>query len=283
MFYFEEINGKKILKSDFIKNANAFFTTRDICICDKEGVNTATNGVVDCEIIDSKEVNIAAAQNNKNSKILNQVQNDRIFEINNNIKIITNYLKINKKNFISPVQTHSANIDIAIETRHDYPKTDALILAEKNIGIFLNFADCTPIIFYDKKQNIGAIAHAGWRGTASKIAAKTVEKMGTNFNTNPTDIVAVIGPAIGFCCYNVGEEVYEKLSKTVENFEGLYEIREGEIFVDLKNINKRQLEETGVKEIDVCPYCTVHDNDKFFSYRNENATTLRHSAVLKLG
>ena len=202
--------------------------------------------------------------------------------VKDNLDEIARYLRIDKQNLIKPNQTHSANIDIAIESRTEYPETDALILTKKNIGIFLNFADCTPVILYDKKQNIGAIAHAGWRGTAQKIAPKTVEKMVINYNSKPEDIVAIIGPAIGFCCYNVGEEVYEKLSKTVTNFDGLYEIREGNIFVDLKNINRRQLEEIGVKEIDACPYCTVHDNDKFFSYRNENATTKRHSAVLKL-
>lgn len=259
MFYFEKINGKRILKSDFIKGAEAFFTTRDICICDK-GIN----------------------QSNE-ERNLKQVQNDIIFEINNNKKLIANYLKIEGNNLISPTQTHSANIDIAIGTRQDYPDTDALILTKKNLAIFLNFADCTPVILYDNKQNIGAIAHAGWRGTAQKIASKTVEKMGIDFNSKPENIIAVIGPAIGFCCYNVGEEVYEKLSKTVEKFEGLYKIRAGKIFVDLKNINKRQLEEIGVLKIDVCPYCTVNDNDKFFSYRNENGTTKRHSAVLKLG
>ncbi|MCM1338470.1 MAG: peptidoglycan editing factor PgeF [Muribaculaceae bacterium] len=272
MFYFDEIHGKKILKSDLIHAAEAFFTTRDICICDKE---------VD------KQTPI------KNSKILNQVQNDRIFEIKNNKKIIADYLKIDEKNLISPVQTHSANIDIAIESRQDYPDTDALILTEKNLGIFLNFADCTPIILYDKKQNIGAVAHAGWRGTAQKIAPLTVQKMKENFNSEPSDIVAVIGPAIGFYCYNVGEEVYEKLATTVETFDGLYKLNphpnplpsereELQYFVDLKNINKRQLQEIGVEKIDVCPYCTVCDNDKFFSYRKENATTKRHSAVLKL-
>ncbi len=252
MFYFEKINAKTILKSDLLKDVDAFFTTRDICICDK-GVNIDTKG------------------------------------INNNKQIIANYLNISPKNLISPVQTHSANIDIAIETRHDYPDCDALILTEKNLGIFLNFADCTPIILYDKKQNIGAIAHAGWRGTAQKIAPLTVKKMIKDFGSTASDIVTVIGPAIGFCCYNVGEEVYEKLSKTVSNFEGLYKINHNslssemkQVFVDLKNINKRQLEEIGIKEIDVCPYCTVHDNDKFFSYRNENATTKRHSAILKL-
>ena len=248
MFYFDEIGGKKILKSDLIKNAQTFFTTRDICICCKN---------------DSLE---AIEKTN----------------IENNKKIICDYLNIEKKNLLSPIQTHTSNIEIAKEDIISYLDTDALILTDKNLGIFLNFADCTPVILYDEKQNIGAIAHAGWRGTAENISSKTVQKMITDFNSKAENIVALIGPAIGFCCYNVGEEVYQKLSKTVSHFEGLYEIREGNIFVDLKNINKRQLEEIGVQKIDVCPYCTVHNNDLFFSYRNENATPYRHSAVLKL-
>ena len=253
MFYFENINGKRILKSDFIKDVEAFFTTRDLCLCDKE--------------------------------------NDKNIEILNNREIISKHLKIDKNKFIYPEQTHSANIDIAIETRQDYPDCDALILTKKNLGIFLNFADCTPIILYDKIQNIGAIAHAGWRGTAQKIAPLTAQKLVENFNSNIENIIAIIGPAIGFCCYNVGQDVYEKLSKTVENFEGLYKINphpnplpseREKIFVDLKNINKRQLEEIGIQKIDVCPYCTVHNNDLFYSYRNESGTGKRHSAVLRL-
>lgn len=215
MFYFDEIGGKKILKSDLIKNAKAFFTTRDICICCKN---------------DSLE---AIEKTN----------------IENNKKIICDYLNIEKKNLLSPTQTHTSNIEIAKEDIISYPDTDALILTDKKLGIFLNFADCTPVILYDEKQNIGAIAHAGWRGTAENISSKTVQKMITDFNSKAENIVALIGPAIGFCCYNVGEEVYQQLSQTVSNFEGLYEIREGNIFVDLKNINKRQLEEIGIKKL----------------------------------
>ena len=244
MFYFEKIDGKKVLKSDLLKNTEAFFTTRDICIKSKE----------------------------------NNMQNI----VSENKKIICKYLKIDEKNLITPSQTHTANIDIAIESKSEYPDTDALILRDKNLGIFLNFADCTPVILYDEKQNIGAIAHAGWRGTAQRIAPLTVLKMINEFNSQAEDIISIIGPAIGFCCYNVGEEVYEKLSKTVKNFNGLSEIRQGNIYVNLKNINKQQLTEAGIKRIDVCPYCTVHNNDLFFSYRNENGTTSRHSAVLKL-
>ncbi len=248
MFYFEEIDGKKILKSNLIKNAEAFFTTRDICIC------------------------------YKSDELSNDIKNT----IEQNKKIICNYLEIKPENLIFPTQTHTSHIELAKEGKISYPNTDSLILTDKNLGIFLNFADCTPVIIYDEEQNIGAIAHAGWRGTAGNIASKTVQKMIIEFNSKPENIAALIGPAIGFCCYNVGEEVYQKLSQTVNNFEGLYEIREGNIFVDLKNINKRQLEEVGVQKIDVCPYCTVHNNDLFYSYRNENATPYRHSAVLKL-
>lgn len=254
MFYFEKIDGKRILKSDFIKNAQAFFTTRDICICDKS--------------IESSQLE------NQDAKILNQINDAKI--------LIANYLKITPENLISPTQTHSSNIETANVTQQNYPDCDALIVKDKNIGIFLNFADCTPVILYDEKQNIGAIAHAGWRGTVQKIAPKTVEKMMMDFDSRTENIVALIGPAIGFCCYNVGEEVFEKLSATVKNFDKLSEIRQGNIYVDLKNINKQQLSEIGVKKIDVCPYCTVHNNDMFFSYRNENATTKRHSAILKL-
>ncbi len=241
MFYFDEINGKKILRSDLIKTEH-FFTTRESFIKTKEA---------DFEKI---------AQNNREE--------------------IKKYLQVN--NLISPKQTHTSNIEIVQLGKEEYPDTDGLILTEKDTAIFLNFADCTPVIIYDNKQNISAVSHAGWRGTAGNIASKTVEKMIKEFSSNPANITAAIGPAISMCCYNVGEEVFEQLKATVKNFNNLYEIRNGEIFVDLKGINKRQLEECGVKEIDVCPYCTVCDNDMFFSYRKENATTNRHSAVLKL-
>ena len=69
---------------------------------------------------------------------------------------------------------------------------------------------------------------------------------------------------------------------SVKDNKGLYEIRDGKIYVNLKEINKRQLEEIGVKYIDVCPYCTSCNNDLFYSYRKEGGTTNRHSAIIKL-
>ncbi len=174
---------------------------------------------------------------------------------------------------ISPNQTHSSNVEI-VDKRIEYPNTDGLILTNQNDAVFLRFADCTPLIFYDTKKKIGAVSHAGWRGTAAKIGPKTIEKM----ESNPRDIIALIGPAISVCCYEVGEDVKEKLLDTVKSKDGLY----NGMNVDLKLINARQLEEIGVNKIDICPYCTSCNNDFFYSYRKENGTRNRHLAVLKL-
>lgn len=246
MFYFDEINGKRILKSSILDGLNHFFTTRESVIKTKEPEFEKT--------------------------------------VEENIRDVCEYLNIKEDNLIHPSQTHTSNIDVARGGVTSYPDTDGLILSNKEQAVFLNFADCTPVIIYDGKKHIAAVSHAGWRGTAGMIASKTVEKMVSEFGSKTDDLKSAIGPAISFCCYNVGEDVYRQLSQTVKDFTGLYEIRQGDIFVDLKNINKTQLVQSGVKEenIDVCPYCTVCNNNLFFSYRKENATTNRHSAVIKL-
>lgn len=229
MFYFEDINGYKVLKSDLgVKfGINHCFTTKTTPSLDGEG----WGGV--------------------------------IFTFS--------------KKLTYPQQTHSDNIEI-VDEKTEYPDTDGLIITQKNIPIALKFADCTPLIFYDTKQKIGAISHAGWRGTAQKIGPKTILKMRVNFGSNPKDIIAIIGPAIGLCCYEVSDEVRSKLLETVSDHSDLTQ----GLNVDLKQINARQLQEIGVTKIDICPYCTSCDNDLFYSYRKENGTSERHYAMLML-
>lgn len=183
------------------------------------------------------------------------------------------FSKLNPKRLIRPEQTHSDHVEFADE-RNEYPDTDGIILTEQNDACCLKFADCTPLIFFDTKNKIGAVSHAGWRGTAKKIGIKTLQKM----NSNPNDIVAIIGPAISLCCYEVSDDVKTQLLNTVENNDKL----SNDNYVDLKLINARQLQEFGVSKIDICPYCTSCNNDLFYSYRKENGTTNRHFAILKI-
>lgn len=181
--------------------------------------------------------------------------------------------KLGTGRILSPNQTHSDNVEF-VDERNEYPNTDGLILQNTNDAVYLRFADCTPLIFYDTVQKIAAVSHAGWRGTAQKIGVKTIKKM----QSYPKDIIALIGPAISMCCYEVSEEVRDTLLATVQETEGLFINRN----VDLKRINAQQLKEIGVRQIDICPYCTSCDNDLFYSYRKENGTDKRHIAVAKL-
>ena len=197
MYYFEKINGKKILKSDLINNAYAFFTTRDSFLLSKDNIQP---------------------------KIVEE-----------NKSAICNYLNIDKNNLITPEQTHSSNIDIAKIKKQNYPQTDGLILTEPKLAIFLNFADCTPLIFYDEKQNIGAVSHAGWRGTAQKISSLTVEKLVKEFDSKKENIKVLIGPTICTNCFDIGEEVFEKLKITVDNPKNLFLQQGDNIYADLKD------------------------------------------------
>ena len=182
---------------------------------------------------------------------------------------------ISSKRIITPNQTHSGNVQL-VDERIEYPETDGLIISSKNDLVYLRFADCTPLIFYDRKHKISAISHAGWKGTFKKIALNTIDKMHSYFKTSPENLIVLIGPAISGCCYEVGQEVKDNLLSTVKNSDGLYKGN----FVDLKKINERQLREAGVVDIDICPYCTSCNNNLFFSYRKENGTKERHYAVV---
>lgn len=247
MFYFDTIAEKKVLKSTMLPMVEHFFTTREIPI---------TPGALD--IAD---------------------------ECLKNREIIANHLEINTKALISPTQTHGSNITIAQKMKQDYPDTDALVLSSKNLAIALNFADCVPIMLYDKKNNIGAIAHAGWKGTAAKIASKTVRFMSDYYETQPSDIVAIIGPAIGSDNYQVDRDVFEKIITTINTNQDecyRYDEQTQKFNTDLKKVNFYQLENIGVKEIDLCGYCTFDSDDIFFSYRKDHGKTARHSAIMKL-
>lgn len=249
MYSFETINNKKILKSDLLQDSPAkhFFTTRETVVTAKE--MTELEGL--CR---------------------------------QNIKELCEYLDVEENCLISPVQTHSDNLCTAKKGKL-YPDTDALIVDRNDIAILLNFADCTPVILFDEKNNIGAVAHAGWRGTAAAIVQKTIQYMQKEYSTQPSDITALIGPAISMKNYQVDKPVFDEVSSTLRQSYSdyfLYDENSAKYNIDLKTINQHQLEELGVLRIDKCDYCTYDSVDVFFSYRKEHGKTARHSAVLKL-
>lgn len=271
MFKLEEFAGKRVYSS-LLQDEGlvAFFTTRDLPLKTGE-------------------------------------RDDLIDQVENNKKLVCKELNIPLENLIIPQQTHSDNVAVVKVNRErsseilitqslshlvTYENTDALITDQCEIALALNFADCVPILFYDPVKKIIAAAHAGWRGTATQIAPKTVQKMIEEFGCRPSNIFAAIGPAIGKCCFEAQEDVLKQLAQSMNftfNAGGLgnppylnehVSTAISDNHADLKLINKLQLLACGLEKIDVCGYCTSCKNELFFSYRKEKGNTARHSAVI---
>jgi polyphenol oxidase len=160
------------------------------------------------------------------------------------------------------------------------PASDALITNESGIMLNIFVADCVPIILYDPKTRSGGLCHGGWRGTAKLIIMKTLELMTKTYGSRPADMQAYIGPSIGDCCYNVGENVEEAFGNSFNYKEDPFNRKESQLFLDLKKAQRLQLKEAGLKEnsITSSPLCTCCSTEPFFSYRKSGDATGRFSA-----
>ena len=136
---------------------------------------------------------------------------------------------------------------------------DALITQAPGLALSIRTADCFPILLADLRVGAVAAIHAGWRGTVAGIAPETVRRMGAEFGTDPSDLFAAIGPGIGVCCYEVGDEVARRFGQP------------GKGKVDLAETNRAQLLECGVRaeRIESIGRCTVCEPEIFYSYRRQ--------------
>lgn len=185
-------------------------------------------------------------------------------------------------NLIMPHQEHTNNIAIVEhpwEVNKDFYATDGIIITIPNVPVLLCFADCVPVILYSKKDNILAVLHAGWRGTAAGIVKKCCKILIDEMGLSPQNISMAIGACISGCCFEVSKDVKEALEYSLD---GEYHDVFVDNTVDLKKINAYQAIESGIMDIDVMEYCTSCHNDLFYSYRRENQTPLRHGVVAQL-
>ena len=89
------------------------------------------------------------------------------------------------------------------------PEADALVSNSSEIAVAVRAADCVPILMADRVTGAVAAVHAGWRGTAARVAVAALNAMEREFGAQPKDVVAAIGPSIGPCCYQVGSELVD--------------------------------------------------------------------------
>jgi YfiH family protein len=182
----------------------------------------------------------------------------------------------------SPRQIHSNRV-VAVTGREagsTIPDTDGLVTATPGVALMLRFADCQPVLLYDPAHHALGLIHAGWRGVAQGIARRAVETMVEAFGTRPEDLLAGLGPAIGPCCYTVGDKVAAAMGYVLPEWsEAMTPLGEGSWRLDLSVANAQQLAAEGVKQIEAANLCTSCRQDEFYSHRAGNGRTGRFAVI----
>jgi len=194
--------------------------------------------------------------------------------VEKNLSILADTLGFEMNNLVMTRQTHTDWVRVVTRADHrgpfhrNYPECDALITNDPGTALMIFTADCTPILFHDPVTGAVGAAHAGWRGTASAIAAKTVQAMCREFGCRPEDIRAAIGPNIGFCCFETDDDVPNAMVASFGD-EAWEFIRAScdKYYVDLKEINAMILRRAGVRCIDISTDCTKCQPHRFWSHR----------------
>lgn len=146
---------------------------------------------------------------------------------------------------------------------------DAIVTNLPNQFIGVSTADCVPILLYDPVKKAIAAVHAGWRGTCKRIISNTVKLMEESYQTNPTDLIAVIGPSISPEVYEVSYELVDIFKKEKFETEKIFFQKREKQYLDLWTANKLLLCECGLNDenISISGHCTYTQQEKFFSAR----------------
>jgi polyphenol oxidase len=163
-------------------------------------------------------------------------------------------------------------------------QADGMVTDRADTPLTMRFADCTPLLFYDRGRGIIGMAHAGWRGTVQGIGANVVRLMQRAYGCKPSEIEVGIGPAIGPRRYQVGEEVVAAVEAYFGTTDGLIrrDPADGTAYLDLWAANCLDVQRAGVEQVEVAEICTAERTDEFFSHRAEQGRTGRFGAVLSL-
>ena len=168
-------------------------------------------------------------------------------------------------------QIHSAVTFVARETG-SAGEGDALVTQTPGVAVSVRTADCFPILLADPETRAVAAIHAGWRGTAAGIVRSSLDRMRSEFGSDPRNVFAAIGPGIGACCYQVGLDVARQFGRQ----------EAGKL--DLAVENREQLVSAGVRpdRIEQVGGCTFCHPAQFFSWRRDQDRAGRMISFIRI-
>jgi len=190
-------------------------------------------------------------------------------------------LSIIAENGARPVllrQIHSARVLVLDEVPEGFPEADAAATRRPGLALVIKTADCLPLFLVDPDHRAVAAVHAGWRGTARRIAGEAVATMVHAFGTRPAVLLAALGPCIGGACYEVGEDVAVSFRRD-PSFGVLFALipaRPGKYHFDLRAANRAQLEAAGLTAANIHDSGTcTHCDPALLSFRRDRRSDLR--------
>jgi polyphenol oxidase len=165
------------------------------------------------------------------------------------------------------------------------PDGDAIVSNEPGLALAVMVADCVPILLCDPVRGAAAAIHAGWRGTCARVVTAAIDAMQREFQTDPGDVIAAIGPSAGPEDYQVGEALIRSFLDAGHdqgNIDRWFQRRRGSLFLDLWAANIHQLIDAGVDAGDIflCGLSTVAHPEIFDSYRVEGDKAGRMAAII---
>lgn len=201
------------------------------------------------------------------------------------------------ENIIGGDQTHTANVRRV--TREDaghgvtkekyFFNVDGLVTNEPGLLLYTTHADCAPLYFVDPVKKAIGLAHSGWRGTQAGIGLNTVKLMEQEFGSNPSDIIAAIGPSICVDCYEVSKDLYEafagsELYRDADLSKIICGKEDGKYQLDLWKANEHVLKKAGLldEHIEITNLCTCCNKDVLFSHRGSKGKRGAMGAFLGL-
>lgn len=206
--------------------------------------------------------------------------NDSCVNVNRNQYELFQRMEHQIKELLIPEQVHGCESLIIGESffedsqemrRRVLQGMDALITNVPGYCVCVTTADCVPVLLYDRKRQVVAAVHAGWKGTVKHIVSNVMEHMKEKFGTQGEDVVACIGPSISLESFEVGNEVYEAFEESGFDMPLISAKKKetGKYHIDLWEANRMELLHAGVpaEQIELSGICTYIHHDEFFSAR----------------
>jgi len=193
-------------------------------------------------------------------------------------------LGVRHERVVTPHQVHGTHVQVVglADSSTVQPATDGLLTATPQVTLLLRFADCVPLLLFDPVHRAVGLVHSGRQSTAGNIAGQAVRTLVEHVGSDPADLWAGVGPAIGPCCYEVGPDVIPSITQASPRGVQVLHRRNGALYLDLPGLVRAQLQAAGVNQIEMANLCTACHTDEWFSHRAEGGQTGRFGVLVTL-